>query len=66
MGAQGRRVEEQGASTHLVPPTSLDNFQIILNTYEFDLRFKERIAGNATEIRVFGSSKLRRQKNKIK
>ena len=41
-GQAGRRV---GSSTHLVPPTYLDNFQIILNTYESDLRFKERTAG---------------------
>ena len=30
---------------HLVHQTYLDNFQNILNTYEFNLRCKERIAG---------------------
>ena len=41
-GQDGRGV---GSSTHLAPPTYLDDFQNILNTYEFDLRFKERAAG---------------------
>ena len=36
-------VEEQGPPSHLSTLTYLDNFQIILKTYEFDLRF--RIAG---------------------
>ena len=34
-----------GSSSHLVPPAYLDNFQIILKTFEFNLRFKERTAG---------------------
>ena len=34
-----------GSSSHLSPPTYLDNFQIILKTYKFGLRFKERTAG---------------------
>lgn len=41
-GQNGRRV---GSSTHVVPQTYLDNLQNILNTYEFDLRFKKRTAG---------------------
>ena len=40
-----KTAEEKGSSPHPVPPpTYLDNFQAILNTYEFDLRFKERTA----------------------
>ena len=42
MGQDGRRV---GSPSHLSPPTYLDNFQIILKTYEFSQRFKERTAG---------------------
>ena len=30
-----------GSPSHLSPPTYLDNFQIILKTYEFNLRFQE-------------------------
>ena len=41
-GQDGRRV---GVLNSLLPQIYLDNFQIILNTYEFDLRFKERTAG---------------------
>ena len=41
-GQDGGRV---GSRSHLSPPTDLDNFQIILNTYEFGLGFKEKTAG---------------------
>ena len=41
-GQDGGRV---GSPSHPFPPTYLDNFQIILNTYKFGLRFKERTAG---------------------
>ena len=41
-GQDSRRV---GSPSHLSPPTYLDNFQIILKTYEFGLRFKERTEG---------------------
>ena len=34
-----------GSPSHLFPSTYLDNFQIILKMYKFDLRFKERTAG---------------------
>ena len=34
-----------GSPSHPSPPTYLDDFQIILKTYEFDLRFKETPAG---------------------
>ena len=34
-----------GSPSHLSPPTYLDNFQIILKTYKFGMRFKERTAG---------------------
>ena len=34
-----------GSPTHLSPPTYLDNLQIILKTYKFNLRFKERTTG---------------------
>ena len=34
-----------GSPSHLAPPTYLDNFKIILKTYELCLRFKERTAG---------------------
>ena len=37
--------EDWGSSNHLVPTTYLDNFQSILKTYEFNLRFNERTAG---------------------
>ena len=48
------------SSTHLVPPNYLDNFQIILNTYKFDLRFKEN-SWNASERRVFTSNKVEKK-----
>ena len=41
-GQDGGRV---GSPSHLSPPNYLDNLQIILKTYEFGLRFKERPAG---------------------
>ena len=41
-GQNGGRV---GSPSQLSPPTYLDKFQIILKTYEFGLRFKERTAG---------------------
>ena len=43
---KGGRQDDRGvgSSTHLVPPTHLDNFQIVLNTYESNLRSKERTA----------------------
>ena len=44
-GEAGQSGGGVGSPTHLSPPTYLDNFQTILNTYEFDLRFKERTAG---------------------
>ena len=45
MGIQGRMAGEYGLQlTNLVLPTYLDNFQILLNTYESDLIFKERTA----------------------
>ena len=34
-----------GPPSHLSPPTYLDNFQVILNTCEFDVSSKERTAG---------------------
>ena len=34
-----------GSPSHLSPQTYLDKFQNILNTYEFDMRFKVRTAG---------------------
>ena len=40
LGRPGREDPPLG----LPPPTHLDNFQIILTTYEFGLRFKERRA----------------------
>lgn len=40
---------------------SQDNFQNILNTYEFYLRFKES-SWNATEKMIFTSNKVGRQK----
>ena len=33
-----------GSPSHLSPPTYLDNFQIILKTYESGLKFKEGTA----------------------
>ena len=41
-GQDGRGVE---SPSHQSPPTYQDNIQIILKTYVFDLRFKERAAG---------------------
>ena len=41
-GQDDKRV---GSPSHLSPPNYLDNLQIILKTYEFGLRFKERTAG---------------------
>ena len=38
----GRMAKEQRSLIHLVPQTYLDNFQDILNTYEFNLRCQER------------------------
>ena len=40
-----KMTKEQGSSIHLVAQTYLDSFQNILNTYEFNLRCKERTAG---------------------
>ena len=34
-----------GTRNHLSPPNYLDNFQTILKTYEFALRFKGRTDG---------------------
>ena len=42
---RGQDVGRVGSPGHLSPPTYLDNCQIILKTYEFGLRFKERTAG---------------------
>ena len=36
--------EEEGSLIYLVPQTYLDNFQNILNIYEYNLRCKERTA----------------------
>ena len=44
-GGGGQDGGRLGASIHPTPPTYLDYCQIILKTYEFDLRFKERTAG---------------------
>ena len=43
----GARQDEGGVQSpsNLSPQTYLGNFQIILKTYKFDLRFKERTAG---------------------
>ena len=59
-GQDGGRV---GSPSHLSPPTYLDNFQIILKTYEFGLRFREN-SWNATVRRVCASIKVGRMKNK--
>lgn len=40
-GPNGRGV---GSPSYLSPLTYIDNFQIILKTYIFDLRFEERTA----------------------
>ena len=44
-GGGAKAVEEEGPQVTFPPPTYLDNFSIILKTYEFGLRFKERTAG---------------------
>ena len=54
-----------GSPSHLSPPTYLDNFQIILKTYEFSLRFKEN-SWNATVRRVCASIKVGRREKRNK
>ena len=48
--------EECGSSTHLAPQIYLHNSQNILNTYEFDLEFKDRTAG-MLQREIFTSNK---------
>ena len=43
--AAGQDDAAVGSPSHLFPSTYLNNFQIILKTYEFYLRFKVRIPG---------------------
>ena len=45
LGGEGQDGGGVESPSHLSPTTYLDNLQIILKTYEFDLRFKERTAG---------------------
>ena len=64
MGQDGRGV---GSSSHLSPPTYVDNFQSILKTYEFDLRFKERTAGTLQreEFVLLTGRKVKKKKNQV-
>ena len=47
---EGQDAGRVGSPSHLSPPNYLANFQIILKTYKFGLRFKE--SWNATMRRV--------------
>ena len=44
-GGPGQHGGRVGSPSHLSPPTYLDNFQIVQETHEFNLRFKKRPAG---------------------
>ena len=60
-GKDGGRV---GSPSHLSPPIYLDNFQIILKTYEFGQRFKERTLGCYSEKSLRFNQGRKMEKNK--